>query len=118
MVLYLYRAHYYHIVSAFVGQLVLNLRTNASGDDSINSIYGGSVNSLIQKFSNQDKLQELEDEASYNREQAMKLASEKRELELELQDLRNYSQKNAPMKKAMPGNQDESSRKLAFRVII
>ncbi|KAI8143924.1 hypothetical protein BJV82DRAFT_609883 [Fennellomyces sp. T-0311] len=104
------KAHYYQMVSAFVGQLVLNLRTNSMEDTS--TIFGGSVNTLIQKFTSQDRLQQLEDESAYNREQCMKLTNEKKELELELQDLRAAKR----YRRAMPGNEDDSSKNQAVMV--
>lgn len=91
------------MISELVGQIVVDRRGGVSGKD-FSSLYGISVGTLIQKFSNQDRLHKLEEESAYHREQFLKVTSEKNELEYQLQQVR----RNGTITRSIPGNEDDS----------
>lgn len=94
------------MISELVGQIAVDRRGGVSGKD-FSSLYGISVNTLIQKFSNQDRLHKLEEESAYHREQFFKVTSEKNELEYQLQQVR----RNGTITRTIPGNEDDSRGK-------
>ncbi|KAI9317621.1 hypothetical protein BX666DRAFT_1857292, partial [Dichotomocladium elegans] len=100
------RTQYYHMICELVGQVALDQRGGMSSKD-FSSVFGVSVDTLIQKFSNQDKIHQLEEESAYHREQYMKIVNEKKELELMLQDMRGNGRRSSGSR-VIPGNEDDS----------
>lgn len=104
------RVHYHRMISELVGQVVMDRRSGASAE-SFSSNFGISVSTMIQKFSDLDRLQSLEEESASFREKYMKIAAEMRELEHELSKLRSR-----PF--GMPGNEDQTQSKPGVCIIV
>lgn len=104
-----FRAHYHHMISELVGQIVMDRRGSVSVND-FSSTYNVSVANLIEKFSELDRLQQLEAEASENREQVIRLAAENRELKLELEHWRNQSNDGQAPAPVVKGTSSQNRR--------
>lgn len=84
------RTHYHRMISELVHQVVMDRRGSVSVAD-FSSTFGVSVGNLIEKFSELDRLHEMEAEASQIQERAIRLAAENKELKLELEHWRSQS---------------------------
>lgn len=102
-----FRAHYHRMISELVNQIVMDRRTSVASAD-FSSTYGVSVGNLIQKFSDLDRLQQLEEEVTENRERLLRLSAENKEMQLELEHWR--SKGGAPPEASMGDSGRNASR--------
>ncbi|KAG0177062.1 hypothetical protein DFQ29_005302 [Apophysomyces sp. BC1021] len=78
------KIRYHQMISELVNHVVMERRNSTTLED-FGSAYNMSVGNMIQKFSDLDRMQQLEEEAAENRERLLHLGTENKELRLELE---------------------------------
>ncbi|CAO3592005.1 unnamed protein product [Absidia cylindrospora] len=109
--------HYYHIIHVLVGQIVMNRRIT-SDDQDFTATFGVSVGNLIQRFSDLDRLRQLEEEALHNEAKESRLTNENLELKMELQRLSRHSQsevENQPRRRSLDLKKENESLRALLR---
>ncbi|ORZ06045.1 hypothetical protein BCR42DRAFT_427576 [Absidia repens] len=109
--------HYYHIIHVLVGQIVMNRRIT-SDDQDFTATFGVSVGNLIQRFSDLDRLRQLEEEALHNEANESRLTNENLELKMELQRLSRHSQgevENQPRRRSLDLKKENESLRALLR---
>lgn len=96
------RTHYYQAISEIVSNIVMDRRDSVTVEELGASAFGISVNNMIGKFNELDRLQEIARSAEEDKENAIRLAAENRELRQQIENLmstkgsdtRNYKIEN------------------------
>ncbi|KAI9249024.1 armadillo-type protein, partial [Sporodiniella umbellata] len=105
------KAHYHQAISEIVANIVMDRRDSVATDQLGASAFGISVNNMIGKFNELDRLQEIAQTAEEDREAAIRLTAENKELRQQLEDAktagdpsaksvdtRNYKMENIAMR--------------------
>ncbi|KAI7869247.1 hypothetical protein BDF14DRAFT_1951245 [Spinellus fusiger] len=104
------KVYFYQLISEIVHQLVIDKRSSMNSEN-LGGSYSASVNSLIQKFSELDRLRQLEEEASENRELILRLTSENKELRMEMEYMKSNQQDTTTTSQAAPVKEETSFRR-------
>lgn len=115
-----YRTHYHQAISEIVANIVLDRRDSVSANELGSAAFGISVNNMIGRFNELDRLQDLARSAEEDREQALRLAAENKDLKDQLTTLtrstsiepnqRNYKMENI----ALRALQQQSNKTIAM----
>lgn len=117
------RTHYHQAISEIVATIVMDRRDSITANELGSSAYGISVNNMIGRFNELDRLQDIARSAEEDREKALSLAAENKELRdqiatLKKQNLaahsesgeRNYKMENV----ALRALQQQSNKTIAM----
>lgn len=115
-----YRTHYHQAISEIVANIVLDRRDSVNANELGSAAFGISVNNMIGRFNELDRLQDLARSAEEDREQALRLAAENKDLKDQLTTLtrstsiepnqRNYKMENI----ALRALQQQSNKTIAM----
>lgn len=120
MLIFLYRTHYHQAISEIVANIVLDRRDSVSANELGSAAFGISVNNMIGRFNELDRLQELARSAEEDREQALRLAAENKDLQDQISTLRRSTsiepnQRNYKMENiALRALQQQSNKTIAM----
>lgn len=115
-----YRTHYHQAISEIVANIVLDRRDSVNANELGSAAFGISVNNMIGRFNELDRLQDLARSAEEDREQALRLAAENKDLKDQLATLRRSTsiepnQRNYKMENiALRALQQQSNKTIAM----
>lgn len=116
----MYRTHYHQAISEIVANIVLDRRDSVNANELGSAAFGISVNNMIGRFNELDRLQELARSAEEDREQALRLAAENKDLQDQISTLRRSTsiepnQRNYKMENiALRALQQQSNKTIAM----
>lgn len=116
------RTHYHQAISEIVSTIVLDRRDSVTANELGSSAFGFSVNSMISRFNELDRLQELARSAEEDRELALRLGAENKDLKDQVETLKkgegseyNSQQRNYKMENiALRALQQRSNKTIAM----
>ncbi|KAG1461927.1 hypothetical protein G6F56_005619 [Rhizopus delemar] len=83
------KAHYHQAISEIVANIVMDRRDSVAVEELGASAFGISVNNMIGKFNELDRLQEIARSAEDDKETAIRLTAENKELRQQIEDLKS-----------------------------
>jgi hypothetical protein len=84
----MYRTHYHQAISEIVSNIVMDRRDSVTANELGSSAFGISVNNMIGRFNELDRLQELARSAEEDRELALRLGAENKDLKDQVETLK------------------------------